>query len=511
MVILSGEDGSETLSFSDAYGFLWSAAPMVIDIDGDGTPNIVSIAAQDREASGWVVVAHEPDGTETWRADTPIPTEATASSAELIIELHAADLDGDGDPEVMVETQVIDGVTGAQELELSTTRAPLFQNTTAADLDGDGIMEIIYANAVFDSSTGTELWSGTSTTLSEMELNWPAIIQYDSDPEAEVLFINSVTYEIYDDDGTLLIENDLPGGVPAPPCIADFDGDSMVEMGVYSTVDGYLYGMELDGTELWSELMEDYTGGAASCSAYDLNNDGAYEVLYSDQISLKVLDGTTGALQTSSNDHCSLTGVEYPVIADIDGDGAAEIITINQAIDEDECTYRQGGIVVHGHDGDGWAPSGQSWGFYDFRGGNHGEDSSALNSPMPWQTETLLHARPVLNDPMADLGVEITDSCLTGCEDTNRLDLAVRISNDGLLDIADADLVVSALDGTTLTELQRINVGAVASGVALASVGVSVDLSDIGANGLEFRVESASAIEECDSINNVIAVEPVCD
>ena len=506
--VLSGDDGTELAAFSDPNGFMWTAGLLLLDVDNDGTPNIVGVAyGSSKEDLGNYLVAYEPDGTETWRATDPIVSYNT--SGEKIWQIYAADLDGDDEPEVMIEQQVVDGMTGEQEFLLSPTWQSQFQVTTAADLDNDGTMEIIYGGGVFDGTTGAELWTAA---YQDDYMVWAGIVQYDADAGAETILFIPPSFQILDDDGTILVKGEIPGEGGSPPCIADFDGDGVEEIGMYSMEDMKLHAFELDGTEMWSVLMVDGTNGLATCSAFDLDNDGAYEVMYADQVALQVFDGTTGDVLMSDFNHCSATGIEYPTIADVDNDGSAEIITINQQGFIGGCAFEEAGIVVHGHDGTGWAPTGQSWGLYDFRAGNHGELNEVLHAPMPWVTETLQHARPLKYKTLADLQVTVTDQCVTGCEDSNRLDLAVQISNAGLADVADAELVVFAVDGTTLTELQRISIGAIPAGVGLASTVVSVPKTDIGVDGLSLQIDSTStAIDECDLDNNTFSIAPVCE
>ena len=510
--VLSGDDGSEQYVFSDPNGFLWSSGLLILDVDNDGTPNIVAVAHGSGKDLGKYLVAYEPDGTETWRSTDPILGFATDSSSEQIWQIFAADLDGDDEPEVMIETQVVDGMTGEEEFQLSPTWQAQYQRTTAADLDNDGTMEIIYGAGVFDGTTGAELWTGA---YQDDYMVWTGIIQADTDAGAELLTFIPPAYQLYDDDGTILFKGKIPGDGGSPPCIADFDGDGEAEIGIYSSVDGALHAFEVDGTLLWNRTMQDASDGLATCSAFDLNNDGAYEVLYADQLSVQVMDGTTGNLLVSNSDHCSATGIEYPTIADVDNDGHAELITINQQGFGDitaGCIYEEAGIVVHGHDGDGWAPTGQNWGVYDFRPGNHGDLNEVLHAPTPWNIHNQQHARPVKLQSLTDLQVTVTDQCLTGCEDTNSLKLAVQISNTGLVDASDVELVVFAIDGTSRTELERIPIGAVPSGKQLSTTEVSVSKMDIGPDGLSVQIESTGgAVEECNTDNNAFSLAPVCE
>jgi hypothetical protein len=60
-------------------------------------------------------------------------------------------------------------------------------------------------------------------------------------------------------------------------------------------------------------------------SVFDFNGDGQAEVVYRDECFVRVYDGKTGKVLYSSP-ASSGTGFEYPIIADVDGDFATEIV-----------------------------------------------------------------------------------------------------------------------------------------------------------------------------------------
>ena len=77
------------------------------------------------------------------------------------------------------------------------------------------------------------------------------------------------------------------------------------------------------------------------------------QVLFADEHSLYVFDGATGTVRFSQSGHASGTIFEFPVIADVDNDGSAEILISSN-------NFRQGengwaGVTIFGHLGSGWA------------------------------------------------------------------------------------------------------------------------------------------------------------
>ncbi len=72
------------------------------------------------------------------------------------------------------------------------------------------------------------------------------------------------------------------------------------------------------------------SSGVTGTAVFDFDGDGASEVIYRDQVDLYVVDGESGRVlnsQYSNINKCSSnTGYEYPVVADVDGDGETEIV-----------------------------------------------------------------------------------------------------------------------------------------------------------------------------------------
>ena len=58
---------------------------------------------------------------------------------------------------------------------------------------------------------------------------------------------------------------------------------------------------------------------------FDFEGDGRAEILYNDELFFRVYDGRTGALLVQQANP-STTLFEYPVVADIDNDGRAEVV-----------------------------------------------------------------------------------------------------------------------------------------------------------------------------------------
>jgi len=67
--------------------------------------------------------------------------------------------------------------------------------------------------------------------------------------------------------------------------------------------------------------------GIAGGTAFDFDGDGVAEAMYGDETHMYVFDGQGVPLLSAPRG--SQTGTEYPVVADIDNDGSAEILVVS--------------------------------------------------------------------------------------------------------------------------------------------------------------------------------------
>ena len=70
---------------------------------------------------------------------------------------------------------------------------------------------------------------------------------------------------------------------------------------------------------------QETTSGNTGSTVFDFNGDGAFEVVYRDE-AVPIHNQRYGWHHHDNHRPCkSLTWTEYPVVADVDGDGATEI------------------------------------------------------------------------------------------------------------------------------------------------------------------------------------------
>jgi hypothetical protein len=297
----------------------------------------------------------------------------------------------------------------------------------------------------------------------------------------------------------------IPGSNPGPPAVADFDGDGQVEIAIPANTTISVY--EIDGTRVWSAAMQD-NSGLAGCSGYDVDGDGAYEVLFADELALRLYDGATGAVLYEDGTHDSQTLWEYPVVADIDNDGSAEIAIASNL-------YHGGwlGVTVFGHAGDGWPASGPTWGTHDFAVTNLEADGSVPTGEDPsWWGPNVFRARPSVDQPgAADLVLRPSELCVSGCDPDDEVEVAWQVGNQGALASEPAAMVLYIRNGGTETEVARATLPAMEAGEMPAGGIFSLPASVFaGADGYILRVEDIDHTE-CDPDNQEEVVNvPVC-
>ena len=191
----------------------------------------------------------------------------------------------------------------------------------------------------------------------------------------EVVLISSGHLRIYNAaTGDELRDIDLGLGTGGPPNVDDFDGDGFPEIGTAGKDYYVVHDLQDFATECpeWGDVADNQTTAprtppAATCgqdsdcgdlskfacneetaqcvclengwrrttqdgsskvtgsSVFDFNGDGAAEVIYNDECFFRVYNGVDGHVYFTEPSE-SRTRIEYPIVADVDNDGNAEIV-----------------------------------------------------------------------------------------------------------------------------------------------------------------------------------------
>jgi hypothetical protein len=310
--VLDGADGSEQFVIDELL--TGTINPAIGDIDNDGLPEIIA-ATGPTFGGPSRAIAFEHDGTEKWHNTTDVPHSQGGAIA-------IADLDNDGDPEILMDRHIIDSA-GNTLVSLAEGFVAQHFTPVAADLDDDGDLEVIMSGNAYHHD-GSVLFSNPS-----LAGGFAQVANLDDEPGPEVLIASDSGISILEADGTVKYQNQAPGGGFGwfrPNAVHDFDGDGEAEFGapsanLYSVLEGNL-------GVLWAAPVVDASGWAGS-TAFDFDGNGQAEAMYADETNLYVFDGSGNVLL--SVPRSSRTLAEYPVVADVDNDGSAEIVVVSDA------------------------------------------------------------------------------------------------------------------------------------------------------------------------------------
>ena len=266
------------------------------DFDGDGDKDLVSSSEGDDK----IVWFENIDGNGTFSFQKIISTNADHATY-----VFAADIDGDGDMDVLSASsgdnkiawyKNTDGSgTFSSEIIISTDASGT-KSVYAGDLDGDGDIDVLSTaysdNKVvwYENTDGAGTFSSEIIIASNLTGVMHAIIaDIDGDMDNDIIGASSsdnkvVWYENTDGAGTFSAENIISTEVSFPiyVCVADMDGDSFLDVLSASYSDNKIaWYQNTDGTGNFSaqNVISTNTEGASAVKAADLDNDGDIDVV----------------------------------------------------------------------------------------------------------------------------------------------------------------------------------------------------------------------------------------
>lgn len=451
------------------------------DIDADGS---VDLVATTRNGG---TIAFERDGTVKWHQPShPLGADHLAGTTPSI-----ADLDADGAPEIIQGRVVLNGADGSLKWAGTAgvgTNGFMGPVTAVGDVDLDGFLNVLAGNTLYDEA-GTALWSYAYaipiTTVNCQSSGKPcdgytATGNFDADDEGEIVIVRAGRIYLINHDGTAMQLNgvdaqiDIPiidcgkneGG---PPTVADFDGDGEPEIGV-AGADYYIVAdlecladpLPADCSDLgirWKLPNQDCSSRVTGSSVFDFDGDGKAEVVYNDEDLFRILDGTTGAVLVSLA-NTSHTRLEMPIVADVDNDGNAEIVFIENA-----SGGTTQGIRVWADATDSWVATRRIWNQHAYHVTHVDEIGGIPMTTTPnWLTPTTATPSGVMNNfrqNLPDFSVfAAPDLYVTLALDKSTcptsLGLKATVCNQGLLQVG-AGVPVTFYDNTTMAEIACTN------------------------------------------------------
>lgn len=290
---------SSTITFSLVWSFplnIGFVVPVVADLNGDGKVEIV--------AGRYIIDANTGSvlSTLTFKGGNGTHPQTLSQSFPLV-----ADVDKDGLPEVIVGTYVYKfngGFTSSPSPWRVCPRyasLPIDGANIAADVDQDGNVDLVF---VYGYKNGASILGNCDVTV------WTPVTGTEVGRFSMAL-TNGISYPFVGD-----IDGEVINGKKYPEiCI---------------NTANHLRAFKYNGTSFslkWDMTHNDGSG-ATILTLFDFNLDGVVELVYRDEKVLRILDGRGLApVDAATPIACgSATIVETPVIADVTGDGSANII-----------------------------------------------------------------------------------------------------------------------------------------------------------------------------------------
>ncbi|MGR9072744.1 MAG: carboxypeptidase regulatory-like domain-containing protein [Gammaproteobacteria bacterium] len=468
---INGKNGAEI--WTVAPDSTANNSPAIADIDNDG---LVEIVVGGPYRNGLRV--YENDGSLKWQ----IPV--TGSSFPSV-----ADLNNDGIVEIIYGPRIFspDGVL-LVELQHGGN-API-----AVDLDADGEQEIVANGFAYRNDGSVVLWdSGFRGT-------YGAVGNFDDDEFPEIALRDKDLVVLLNHDGSLLWGPvAVPGGGGGPLTVSDVDGDGRPEIGVAG---GRNYAViETDGSIKWTSRTRDYSSAVTGSSVFDFESDGKAEILYNDEFYFRIYDGATGKILFQKQ-NTSGTLREFPVVADIDNDGHAEVVLASN-------NYAFGGktgIRVFENSNDLWAPTRSIFNQHAYHIDNVNDDGSIPPFERPsWLGHNTyrLNTFPDRNPLSA---TDLTVALLRYQEKGATQDLTVRLGNAGLAP-RQQPFDVAFYEGDPANGgryLGRVEIPSIA-GNAYRDITLEGTMLS-GAEAIYVKADFDDRVAECNELNNAMQI-----
>ncbi len=356
LFVLNGATGQTIASTN--IGFIPENTPAIADIDRNGIGEIIVSENMASNVAMYNVDVNTKNLIRVWRKQ--------ASKSESIGVIGIADFDGDGDVEIYYRNEIMNAIDGSvlipgdangnwsQSFITEPIVADILADNECADCAG---LELITGNEVWSVNESTQ----TMTVVKDLDdvihtdinanLNYypkvtgsdnhssASIADYNQDGNIDIILTGALGNDLASAETTIFFwdvanenvvtyddGNNFRNGA-GRVSIGDIDNDG--KLNANFVMDKRLISLDENFNLHWSFAILEVNSGFTGCSLYDFDGDGASEVVHRSEDQLFILSGEAGltdAQRVRGSMPCrSRTQEEYPVIADVDGDGDIEI------------------------------------------------------------------------------------------------------------------------------------------------------------------------------------------
>lgn len=516
---IGGPDDPEVDSDRVAYASAWALGDLDGDVgvSPSGHPELVGLhrvgTSSNNDPLQLIAFSIDTTGAQPklvrkWLGHT-CPGDQPVTFANNLHNFSAGmwDLDDDGIPEVVIDSMVFDAAGCLLNPPAGvTTYLSLGLLNTVADVDLDGKPELVRYDGIFAWNTATRQWQLESYFTQNATAHKPGHVavvdvgQYsaiqgkpatDKLPEVVVVSAATTTFNP-SSSGTLRVQTlsgdvvfgpielyhktSSHGGHGGPPTASDFDGDGQVELAAAANEFYVVYDPDCVGSTppaqrpggkcgktdaklpdgiLWAQPSQDFSSSVTGSSIFDFDGDGTSEAVYGDECYVRVYDGPTGQVRFSAPASTG-TGYELPVIADVDGDFATEIVAVRTGssincpspdplFSASGAWVSKPGFVVIRDPQDRWVSSRPIWSQHAYSITHVTDDGRVVKSSQVlrnWEQPGMNNFRQNAQGQLgklalADLTVELDDLSAVCSGKTQTVELSAKVCNRGTNPVQD--------------------------------------------------------------------------
>jgi len=367
---------------------------------------LIVVACYDNRLRAYDITSATPN-TPFWVSDE---TYATGTD-KYAVNVSFADFNGDGHPEVYVRNKVFNAENGKLLATANTTNAGLsyahysqythrkLSSPFAADVYGDSHPELILGNEIYEVSiTNTNGTAGNTMTLAQ-QVTPPGgapvdghtqVADFNQDGHLDVFIsikntdaqagtVYCYVWDVHNGQVSNPLSINTNRSGKSIPLIADIDNDGLLEIVLQSgastnrQIQAYKYYAGTQSFSLMWDMVPNEDTFSNSFTAFDFNMDGLLDLVICDQATMKIVNGsgknhithndTVPVYELSTLPYSETTIMQYPVIADVDADGAAEIVSVGSSK-----------LNVFKSSGQPWAPARPVWNQYMYNVTNINKD-----------------------------------------------------------------------------------------------------------------------------------------